>query len=477
MAYLMLLAWPIVSFVLFKRLRVELAIIWTILGGYLLLPPIRANFDLPLLPPLNKVLIPNILAILGVLLLARQRFPLWPHSWLVGLGMVVFVASSIPTVLTNGAPIIFRVGALPGLRLQDIISAAGTQAVLLIPFVLGRAFLASSRAQRDFLIALMVAGLAYSLFALMEVRLSPFLNTQTYGWFQHEFLQMIRYGGFRPLVFLQHAIWLAIFFMFALVAAVTLYRAEDTSRRPWLLAACLWLGAVLILCKTMGPILYALMAVPLVLLLPVHWRVIAALGLATIAVCYPLLRGAGLVPVDDIIAQVTAIDPARAHSLNYRFTNESMLLERASERPVFGWGGWGRGQVYDYDTAEALTISDGRWIIVFGTYGWVGFLAEFGLLTLPLVFLGWRIFRNGTAVLSPYAATLALLLGINLFDLLPNATLEPLTWLIAGAVLGAAEHMRVAIPKKTASARRRTVIGYDVWYPDGPPPEKPRSLI
>ena len=34
---------------------------------------------------------------------------------------------------------------------------------------------------------------------------------------------------------------------------------------------------------------------------------------------------------------------------------------------------------------------------------------------------------------------MALMLGINMIDLIPNATLTPLTWLMAGAILGYAE--------------------------------------
>ena len=34
---------------------------------------------------------------------------------------------------------------------------------------------------------------------------------------------------------------------------------------------------------------------------------------------------------------------------------------------------------------------------------------------------------------------MALMLGINMIDLIPNATLTPLTWLLAGAILGYAE--------------------------------------
>ena len=55
-------------------------------------------------------------------------------------------------------------------------------------------------------------------------------------------------------------------------------------------------------------------------------------------------------------------------------------------------------------------------------------------------------------------AALALLLGINMIELLPNATITPLTWLIAGALLGyaAREDIRVtdtAAPEPPPAAR------------------------
>ena len=39
-------------------------------------------------------------------------------------------------------------------------------------------------------------------------------------------------------------------------------------------------------------------------------------------------------------------------------------------------------------------------------------------------------------VLSPWVGGLALILGANMMDLLPNATQIPFTWLMAGALLG-----------------------------------------
>jgi hypothetical protein len=88
------------------------------------------------------------------------------------------------------------------------------------------------------------------------------------------------------------------------------------------------------------------------------------------------------------------------------------------------------------------TITDGCWIILIGQLGWLGFLAEFGLLVLP-VFLLWREIRyREQGDYSLLIIPLSLILAVNVFDMLPNATLTPLTWLMAGALTGYAETLR-----------------------------------
>ena len=74
-----------------------------------------------------------------------------------------------------------------------------------------------------------------------------------------------------------------------------------------------------------------------------------------------------------------------------------------------------------------------------GTLGWCGYIVEFGLLALPLLMLARASITRHGATLSPCSGTIGLLLAFNMIDMLPNATLIPFTWLIAGALLGYAE--------------------------------------
>lgn len=450
-AYLMLLLWPGVCLVLFRNLRLERALIWSIMGGYLFLPPL-AEFNLPLVPGMDKVSIPNLSVLLILAFAMPVKLHLWPSSRIAQLLVVGLVLSVIPTVMNNGDPITFGVlrdsgpisfvtGQLPGQSIRDIGSVLISQMLTLVPFLLARQFLSTEEGLREMLLALMVGGLVYSIPSLIEIRLSPQMNTWIYGFFQHSFAQTIRAGGYRPIVFLPHGLWLALFMCTALMAAAALARVASPENRVKLALAVGYLAVLLVLCKSLAALAYGIVLTPLVLFAPARMQIRVALIFAVIAVVYPMLRNAGAVPVDAILEQAEAISVERAESLAYRFDNEEQMLTRAAEKPLFGWGGWGRNLVRDPVTGAIVSIPDGRWIIVFGTFGWVGYICEFGLLALPLLLMGGYAARNRQTEISPYIAPMMLILGITMMDMLLNATLTPLTWLTAGAILGYVEKL------------------------------------
>lgn len=451
LAYLALLAWPVLCLVLFRTQKLERALIWSILGGYLFLPPLT-EFNLPLVPAMDKVSIPNISVLLILLFAMQQKVKLLPGSRTARLLAAGLILSAIPTVLTNGDPIIFEVlpdadpivflvDYLPGQSVRDVGSVLIGQMLTLVPFLLARQFLATEDGLRELLLALMVGALVYSIPSLIEIRLSPQMNIWVYGFFQHSFEQTIRAGGFRPIVFLPHGLWLAIYVCTGLLAAAALARVTEPALRWKMLLLVLYLFGLLVLCKSAASMAYGLVLTPLVLFAPARFQVRLAALFAIIAVAYPMLRNLGLVPLDAIIAQAEAVNPLRAQSLLYRFENEELLLERAAEKQLFGWGSWGRNLIRDPETGEIFSVPDGRWIIVFGTFGWIGYICEFGLLALPLVLMGIYLRQDRTAVLSPFTGPVCLILGITMVDMLLNATLTPLTWLTAGAVLGHVERL------------------------------------
>lgn len=466
-AYAALLIWPFVSLIMFRRMPVERALVWSIVGAYMFLPPI-AEFDLPLVPDFDKFSIPNLTAAFIIYVILKHPMELIPNTLIGRILIAGFLASVIPTVLNNGEPIILGRNSLPGLRLIDVLSVLSTQLIVILPFLLARQFLATEKALRELLKCLMVAGLIYSIPALIEIRMSPQLNIQIYGFFQHSFAQMMRDGGFRPIVFMPHALWLSLFFLCATAAAAALSRGLPREDRGRFVLASAYLFVVLYLTKSLASFAYSLALLPLIYVANARMILRVSLGFAAVAVIYPMLRNFELVPLEWILEQAYSVNETRGGSLEYRFDNEELLLERAAEKTWFGWGVWGRNLLHDFDTGQIVTVPDGRWIITFGKFGWVGYISEMALLALPIFLLMHYNKRDRVGIV---AATAALLLAITMVDMLINDTLVPFTWMIAGAILGRAEAL-AKVP--TAKVQRP--------FPEGPAigrerPERRRSIM
>lgn len=443
-AYLVLIAWPFVSLALFRTQPVGRALIASILIAYLFLPPPPTGFDLPLIPPLDKDTIPSLTAFAICFFMYGRRMKFLPEPLLGKVLIVVFIFSPILTAVTNGEPVVFGNFFIQGLGIKEGLSMMADQMIAIMPFILAINFLSSEPDQRDILVALVVAGLVYSLPMLLEVRLSPQLNTWIYGFFQHSFGQMMRDGGYRPIVFLYHGLWVAFFGFMAIVAALTLFKSEKEKRSPSLkfLFAGLYLFGVLIMCKSLGSLLYAIGLIPLLLFFSSRLQLRIAMILTVIALLYPVLKSSQLVPERDLLVQAYQLSPERAQSLHFRLINEALILERAAQKQVLGWGSHGRPLIHNSE-GYILTIPDGRWVITIGAFGWVGYIAEFGLLALP-VFLLLLNLRNLPRQHHILLGGVSLILAANMFDLLPNATLTPLTWLLAGGLLGYAQSIKSA---------------------------------
>ncbi|HMO06024.1 MAG TPA: hypothetical protein PKD10_00055 [Paracoccaceae bacterium] len=472
-AYVMLFAWPLVALVLFQRLPLPKALIWTILGGFLILPS-NMGIKLPMIPEINKALVPSLSAAVLCLIYAPRQAPTAspsPGGRMLILGLLVLlVLSPVLTVLQNAEPIPFGPRILPGLRLYDAFSMISGMIVMILPFLLGWRHLATAEAQRMVLQAFVLGALAYSLPALFEIRMSPQLNNWVYGYFPHSFIQHIRAGGFRPLVFLNHGLMLGTFLAMAILAALALWRQarrEGGAAGRWLLAA-VWLAMTLVLSKNVGALVITLALAPLVALTGARLQLAAAAVIACIVLCYPVLRGAGLVPVEDIHEIALSFSEERAQSLKFRLDNEDALLDHANRKPFSGWGSWGRNMLFDPETGGELSVLDGMWVILIGVYGWPGYLAHFGLLTLPILMMALRRRRFAQTRIVP---GLALVLGVTLIDLLPNAGLVAHVWLIAGALAGHVLQARdeaAAPPTATPAPGRRRPPAEPKTLPAGP---------
>ena len=131
----------------------------------------------------------------------------------------------------------------------------------------------------------------------------------------------------------------------AVIAAVIIYRTKWRILRLPAAAVTSYLAVLLLLCKTMGAAVYAIVAAPLALFTTPRTWVRLACAILLLVCAYPLLRTYEVIPVHHIAAAAKMISVDRSASFQTRVKNEDMLLSKASEKPLFGWGTWGRSRV------------------------------------------------------------------------------------------------------------------------------------
>jgi hypothetical protein len=433
---------------LFLFMRPQRAALVIVLGCDMFLPEL-VDFKFPFMPPLTKQNLPYLCILIGCLLRRRARLLKFPRErWFQILTVMLIVGATLTGVL-NGDPIVVKKNLPPvvGLGIKDgLYLAALNLSQVSLPFFLGCALFRTVENFRTLLLGFALAVLCYIPFALFEIRFSPVLHFQFYGYGQHDYFQTLRAGGFRPMAFMANGLALARFLVVGLCASFILGRAK---RKIYGLPAYL-VGSVifvtLILCKSMGALAFAFVAIPLLMWggPKLHLRI--ALALASFVFLYPVLRTTALLPTDTILNASTAIfGEERAGSLGFRFTNENMLLDKARQRIVFGWGQYGRNFVVD--KADNVAVPDGYWVIQIGLVGVFGFITTFGPLLIPIFLTRKRI----KLILAPadrrLVGGMTLIIGLIALDWVPNGLFTPYPYLLAGALTGLTRELMSARPE------------------------------
>jgi hypothetical protein len=312
--------------------------------------------------------------------------------------------------------------------------------VVSLPFLLGWALFRTESELRALLAAMVMASLIYLPFVFWELRMSPNLHYWFYGYSQHDFAQTVRGTGYRPMVFMSHGLSLA---RFLFVGTCSGFILGHFKTRIWGVSAKSlgwFLLVVLILCKSVGAIIFAGVTVPLLLRSKPATQVRVAFIVALFVGFYPLLRTWDLIPTDQILATTKAlVGEDRTESLGFRFMNEGLLLEKARRQLVFGWGQYGRNFAPLGWDGEA--VPDGYWVIQIGILGLVGFITTFGTMLVPLILVRSRL---KAIVFEPHRtliAGVALTLSLVALDWIPNGLFTPYPYLMVGALAGASREL------------------------------------
>ncbi|WP_417498669.1 hypothetical protein [Methylophaga sp.] len=439
-AYFVLFTWPIVVLYLLNRFKVGNGSLLALLSAYMFLPA-NMTVDLPVLPPLDKFSITT-LTIIAVFII--KKIPIGINSLPKAYKclLAVFLIAPFFTALSNAE----RYLHMPGLTLYDGLTRSIVSFLYFFPFLIGVKYFRQQEAHIKLFQYFALAALVYSFFALYEIRMSPNLHSTIYGYFPHSWRQQYRDGGFRAVVFMGHGLLVAMFLALGLAFWVAMKKAGLKVFRYSSLVPIAIIVVTLIFMKTYSAFIYGMFIYIAIIFFTKNQQILASLLIGLLFVTYPITSSVGLFPHEELVSFAKDFSADRAGSLNYRFENENILLDHANDKPLFGWGGWGRNRVFDPLTGEDISVTDGYWIIILGISGWVGFLSKFLFIFLPI----WFVFKNykkmsfhceSAKVLLP-AHTL--IISIILLDQLPNSSLvdNSLYWLLAGSLLGRAEELK-----------------------------------
>lgn len=442
LARLVLQAWPAVVLATYAFRRgsapVERTTAWLALLSVMFLPPLFALEAPGIVLGKDRIVV---LSMWFALQMFHPELRAGTSRAFPRLVLGVLVVGATLTAYTNSEPLAYGRLVLPGLGLRDaVVMAIPSFIDYYLPFVIGLTVFRTERALRTLFDVLGLCALIYLPFCLVELRMSPQFTYWVYGYVPGSFAETKRLGGWRPVVFMNHGLSVAMFFFTTAVATLALNQARARVAAVSTRARAALIATMVLASKSLGAWLYTLAAFAIRAFSSAKVVSRGALVLVALAVVYPIARTQDVFPTEDIAEVASRISADRADSLEFRLRNEDQLIRRAALKPAFGWGYWGRGFIFS-ETGQHLSVTDGLWIIRLTSYGWVGLLGFYSLMVIPVV----RFFRRRRH-LSPTAqilgSFLSLIVAVFALDLLPNSLSDFLPLCYAGALFGLTQRER-----------------------------------
>lgn len=430
---------------LFAYLPPRRAVIAGFIISWLFLP--ITSYSTPGFPDYDKISASIWGVLLGVVFYDHGRLLTFRPHW-GDLPMLVWCTCPMISSLSNN------------LGVWDGLSAVVAMSFLWgIPYFLGRIYFRTVGDLRDLAMGVFISGLIYIPFCLLEWRLSPQLHRIVYGEHQHEFQQSIRAIGYRPLVFMTNGLVLSMWMMIATLSGYWLWRHSHLKRLKELPASAgvAALACVTLLCQSVNAI--ALFTVGLGVLYTGRWwkTSLPLILLLITAPTYIYIRTVtNLSPQPAVELVAHTVSEERSRSLDTRFLNEDMLMEKAWERPVTGWGRWGRSRITNA-AGQDISKTDGLWIIAFGQSGFLGLTALLFVFATPVALFLWRCppyYWNYSSV-GP-ALVMAVTVSLFSVDNLLNATSPPIIVLCMGGIVNLRNQAYVRAAAGVVSARNQT---------------------
>ena len=335
---LTMFGWIPFTLMLFLVMPPKRAVVWCFFLAWLFLP--MAGYKINALPDYTKMSASSAGVLLGALLFDQGRvFRFRPR--IVDLPIVMFaIVSPIASSWANG------LGLYDGLSETNSWMGSWT-----LPWFIGRVYFKTAEDMRVLALAFLFGAFAYIPVCLYEMRMAPTLHRTIYGFHQHAFSHAVRWGGYRPRGFMQSGLMTALYMCSGAVIGLCLWRGRVPVRIgknviPMVIALPI-LGAVAFFCKGTGAIVLAAAVVGVLyasVVLRTRWPLLVFMLISPL---YIIARANEIWDGQSLVEFVGQFSRERAASLNFRFVNENVLIEKASQRPVFGWAGWNRSAVFN----------------------------------------------------------------------------------------------------------------------------------
>jgi hypothetical protein len=421
--HIVMFGWLPVLFAIFAIVRGHRAVAAAFLIAWLFLP--MWGYPLKGFPDYTKVSATTVGVFIAAILFDSGRLTRFRPRWF-DLPMVAWCLVPIPTSLTNG------------LGPYDAVSDTVNQIVTWgLPYFLGRLYFSSLVSLRDLAIGIALGGLLYLPLCLLEIKMSPQLHSWVYGYHQHDFAQTLRFGGWRPTVFMQHGLAVSTFMATACLATFWLWMSRSVKAIWGVPIFWLMCGLLIttILTKSALSIFLLAAAMGALTLLKYGRTRLAIAPLVVVPVVYVALRTTGW-SGQELVQFASLAGPDRVGSLQTRLDSENILWAHASAKPIFGWGGFGRNMPVD-EFGRTMAIPDGLWIILVGKYGLIGLMSFAAAMLIGPARLYLRSkSRHWNHPAMAGAVAIAMMLVVHMCDNLLNAMINPIFVLGAGGLAG-----------------------------------------
>jgi hypothetical protein len=375
-------------------------------------------------PDLTKMSATCVGVLIATLIFDTPRLSGFRPHW-VDLPMIVWCAVPFASSVSNN------------LTMYDGFSESLRQTINWgLPYLIGRLYLSDCISLRQLAMFIIAGGAIYLPLCLYEIKMSPQLHAFVYGFVPAGWGHVKRFGGWRPVVFMDSGLMLGMWMAAASLLGVWMWSGRSLGRVFWRIpttSLLVLLVVTTILCKSLLAI--TLFGVGIIVLYASR-QLQSAAPLALLVAVPILYMGAraGLGwSGGELVSIASMAGEERTESLQVRLRNEDILGEKALERPWVGWGGWGRSR-----PTGKKTITDGLWIIALGQNGLVGLAAITAVQLLPAILLIRKVpVAHWCAPVWAPAVGLAALLALYAVDNLLNAMVNPIYLLAVGGLNGA----------------------------------------